>query len=390
MVRILTLAVVSLTTRVSATSGRNPVYRISAHSLYDAGLQHGKLAADRIKAWRHSDEICKLVSWTEGKGKAAFEKMKIDNAAVFPQYVEEMKGLAEGSGLSLDIIWALNLIAELEGLMGVNPLSPPTREGHCSDIYAVSPQGYNGGFYHGHNEDWRGIVKELWYLVELIPEAGADFEQCSGFMYPGTLVGWALAWNAHGILLTQNSLFPLNSSISGLSSVFMQRDAVCGKSSSQGIDAVIAAVTSKSWSLGASVNLIDLRARKMANVEVFEDNRVITFITAAMGNFSHFNNYKTYKPGVIDEAQPSSVHRQAKVDSLPAPRSREDVMKLLSDTSDTAYPVFRNITMGTFILDGITGQLDVWCCGQSPASGAPALATFDLLASSVVPNMLFT
>eukprot|EP00443_Scrippsiella_acuminata_P098762 CAMPEP_0115737310 /NCGR_PEP_ID=MMETSP0272-20121206/87747_1 /TAXON_ID=71861 /ORGANISM="Scrippsiella trochoidea, Strain CCMP3099" /LENGTH=291 /DNA_ID=CAMNT_0003181599 /DNA_START=79 /DNA_END=951 /DNA_ORIENTATION=- len=290
MARVMTLAVISLATRVLANDGAPPVFKISAHSLYDAGLQQGRLAADRIKAWRHSEEMQKLVSWTEGGGKEDFEKMKRDNSAAFPQYVEEIKGIAEGSGLDLDSIWVLNLIEELESKMGLNPLNPPApkhREGHCSDIYAVSAQGYSGGFYHGHNEDWSGVVKDLWYLVELF---------------------------GHGIYMTQNTLFPRNSSVGGLGSVFMQREALCGKSGSRGVDAVVDAVTSHRWSDGGSVNIVDLRSRQMANIEIYEQDHVVTWVTAAMGNYSHFNNFKAYKPGVVDMPEPSSVHRQARVD----------------------------------------------------------------------------
>jgi len=381
MARVMTLAVISLATRVLANDGAPPVFKISAHSLYDAGLQQGRLAADRIKAWRHSEEMQKLVSWTEGGGKEDFEKMKRDNSAAFPQYVEEIKGIAEGSGLDLDSIWVLNLIEELESKMGLNPLNPPApkhREGHCSDIYAVSAQGYSGGFYHGHNEDWSGVVKDLWYLVELFPQPGADFEQCGGLIYPGTLSAWAAAWNGHGIYMTQNTLFPRNSSVGGLGSVFMQREALCGKSGSRGVDAVVDAVTSHRWSDGGSVNIVDLRSRQMANIEIYEQDHVVTWVTAAMGNYSHFNNFKAYKPGVVDMPEPSSVHRQARVDQLPAPHSREDVIARLSDDSDTAYPIFRDMTIATLILDGSTGRLDVWCCGQRPNSGSPPFATFVL------------
>merc|ERR1712039_800405 len=132
----------------------------------------------------------------------------------------------------------------------------------------------------------------------------------------------------------------------------------------------------------------------MGNVEIFENHHASMWVSAAMGNYSHFNNYKNYKPGVVDLPEPSSVHRQARVDKLPPPRSVEDVKEQLSDASDKDYPIFRDETIAQLILDGSTGRLDVWCCGQTATSGAPAVATFSLtpnftVGSEDAPAMLF-
>ena len=51
---------------------------------------------------------------------------------------------------------------------------------------------------------------------------------CAGLIYPGALAGWGPSWNAHGVYLTQNSLFPNVSLPRGLGSAFVQTDALCG------------------------------------------------------------------------------------------------------------------------------------------------------------------
>merc|ERR1712014_469714 len=92
----------------------------------------------------------------------------------------------------------------------------------------------------------------------------------------------------------------------------------------------------------------------------------------AMGNYTHFNVYKNLHPGVIDAPQDaSSLHRQARADSLPAPRSMDAVVAILSDTADKALPIFNNLTLSTFLVDGLTGDFHVWCCGISAKAGAP-------------------
>ena len=131
-----------------------------------------------------------------------------------------MRGLADGSGATLDQIWIANLTPELESL-----LPPPSsgRTGHCTDIFAHSNDVHatGGGRFDssnnsssssvvlGHNEDWSEEVKPLWYFSVLEPAgAGANFSACAGMNYPGTLLGYGSTWNAHGIYSTQNSLFP--------------------------------------------------------------------------------------------------------------------------------------------------------------------------------------
>ena len=59
--------------------------------------------------------------------------------------------------------------------------------------------------------------------------------------------------------------------------------------------------------------------------------------------------------------------------------SKSDIRARLSDRADSEYPIFRNMTLHTLVLDGATGRLEGWCCGTAAASGAPPAYTFDLL-----------
>ena len=39
---------------------------------------------------------------------------------------------------------------------------------------------------------------------------------------------------------------------------------------------------------------------------------------------------------------------------------------------DAAWPIFREMTLATFITDGAARTLKMWCCGHAAASGPPA------------------
>ena len=123
----------------------------------------------------------------------------------------------------------------------------------------------------------------------------------------------------------------------------------------------------------------------MANVEVHQ-GRQSTHEVSAGANYSHFNMFKHLERGKADAPEISTEHRQARVDSLPPPTRIEDIERTLSDTHDQAYPLFRNMTLASLLLDldvgGVrVGHLNVWCCGSPPnGETAPAfswdLATF--------------
>jgi len=114
----------------------------------------------------------------------------------------------------------------------------------------------------------------------------------------------------------------------------------------------------------------------MANVETYEDVHSVFYVEEGIGNYSHVNLYKRLE--VQQYMEPSSLHRQARLNALPAPRSRNDVMSHLSDSADRDYPIFRPTTVATLILDGATGGLEVWCCGHPAAGDAPPVYRWNL------------
>lgn len=357
------------TLSVVMTASLPPLYRIQAATHLDAGRQHGRLAADRIKGWLATEEMSGLLNFTLADGADAFSNLKRDNQAFSPALAEEVAGMAEGAGVPVDHIWVATLINELEALM-----PHAERTGHCSDLYAVADGGFSKGFAHGHNEDWPGPIKQFWYFVSInattsTKGGGGELASCAGMVYPGGLVGWAATWNAHGMYLTQNSLFPARSRRKGLASAFVQRHAICGPhGGASSFDEVVSRLSTGGWAQAASVNIVDLAHGRMGNVEVYED-RVGTYKVST--NYSHFNAFKEIRNVEEDGHRDSSHHRQARVDALPAPRTADDIVHRLSDTTDTAYPIYRAMTLATLVLDGAERLLQVWCCGSSATSGPP-------------------
>jgi hypothetical protein len=351
-----------------------PMYRIRASSLYDAGLQQGQLARDRIRGWLASPEMTALLNYTVTDGASVFAELKETNTAEHSELVAELEGLAAGADVPLGSVWAATLINELESLR-TNPLPA----GHCSDLYAVAD---SGAKYHGHNEDWPGPIRDFWYFVSYTPLPGANFSAVAGAVYPGGLVGWASSWNAAGIYFTQNSLFPRKNVPGGVASAFAQRAALCGTGSGVAghsaaattLDEFASRLVAKPWSSAASLNIVSLRENRMANVEVHLGLHARHDVAADLGrsaNYSHFNMFKTLEVGLADAPEPSTVHRQARVDALPPVRDMADIAERLSDDHDRQYPIYRDMTLHTLVLDGASGVLQGWCCGRRAAVDPP-------------------
>ena len=364
---------------LGVAAAQPPVYQINAATHFDAGRQHGQLAASRIKGWLETDEMRALLHFAMSTkdGRAALEALKQNNTRFSPMLAQEVTGIAEGAGLSVDYLWVATLINELEALMPT-PLDEQRRPGHCSDIYAVPQGGTAHGIAHGHNEDWPGPIKNFWYFL-IVNSTASDgqpgLSSCAGMMYPGGLVGWASTWNARGLFLTQNSLFPARSRPYGLASAFAQREAICGSNgAATSLDEVVAALKAAgAWAQAASINIVDLNHRRMANVERYEGKfglHEVTMRPWTASNYSHFNHFKEIGGVPEDGHRNSSAHRQATLDSYTAPQTASDIVMRLSDTSDREYPIYRDMTLATFVLDH-RWSLRVWCCGRSAMSGPP-------------------
>eukprot|EP00929_Paragymnodinium_shiwhaense_P013292 TRINITY_DN121158_c0_g1_i1.p1 TRINITY_DN121158_c0_g1~~TRINITY_DN121158_c0_g1_i1.p1 ORF type:complete len:447 (+),score=74.68 TRINITY_DN121158_c0_g1_i1:126-1466(+) len=354
-----------------------PLIRISAPGLRAAGFMHGQLARERIHGWFATSEMRRIFEYVRSdEGREAFRALKEDNAREFPEYVEEMEGLAEGAGVTLDSVWCGNLLNELGSLMSEKKEHDKNNM-HCSDFFAVADGGYDEGFAEGHNEDWSDVLRKFIYYVSYefdqaapspVAKAGRQFGSCAGLGYPAHIPGSTPSWNAFGLYASVNQLTPLHPRPGGLALALLKRRALCESST---LESFVKALTVPGWSSGVSANFVDLHSKRMFNIETYEDRHSIMEVTASMGNYSHFNEYRhlqTASGGSIDDPTiPDWDVRQAVADSLPSVKSAEDIRDRLSNPQIFS----QGSTITTLILNGSTGELRIWCCGIAAADAPP-------------------
>jgi predicted choloylglycine hydrolase len=173
-----------MTSRVSYVEACGTNYEIgyrTGECLKEKLISHnnGRQAFFREFSRKHNVHLDKI---SENSGKMI--------AGHFPQYLEELKGLARGSSIPLrDIL----LLVNEETI-----LNSPAQK--CTTFV------YNGtkSIILGHNEDWEAGYENKLYVVNAKPEIGAAFISLA---YLGCLGGSSVALNEYGVAFSGNSLF---------------------------------------------------------------------------------------------------------------------------------------------------------------------------------------
>jgi len=207
----------------------------------------------------------------------------------------------------------------------------------CSDVHArvLNNQKSISAFF-GHNEDALEIIHETGYFITATIEK-PNWIHYSAFHYPLVLAGNAFGFNKY-LAFSSNALFPRNVDLSGFPRNLVERYLY----ESISIDDLIMRLNQIKPSVGFSFNVGSRKEQKIVNIEVFPetDNKHFTLFEVK-ANYSHFNMY-LHSDKVQQHSDDSSIHRKNVVDSYPIPKSPNDILKILGDTSDPQWPIFRN------------------------------------------------
>ncbi|KAL3844524.1 hypothetical protein ACJIZ3_001927 [Penstemon smallii] len=213
----------------------------------------------------------------------------------------------------------------------------------CSDILVVS----DSMAIAAHNEDANVALVGHTYLIKGILANGICF---TAYTYAGELPSCAFGFNSHGLAFTLNSVPPSEHEIAAgaIGRNFISRDLL----EAQNIDDALARIQSSEISIGHSYNLIDLKTRRILNVETASRNRYSVHEIGAVP-FFHANMYIHLK---VDQAKDdNSISRQKRAALLPK-GSKNDFLSLLGDENKAAkYPIYMTgpllYTLCTAVID---------------------------------------
>ncbi len=181
-----------------------PRIRVAGTS-YERGLQYGTQARDRVRLSVHAYRrvFAHYAGWdwdTVRRQAAGFEA---PIAAFGPAYLDEMRGIADGAGLDLADVLAINVRTEVMYAAKARqaPLAARTLPAECS-AFAVAPgPARPGAALIGQNWDWLRHSAQTLVVLEARQADGPDFVTV---VEAGLLAKAGL--NAAGLGLVTNAL----------------------------------------------------------------------------------------------------------------------------------------------------------------------------------------
>lgn len=291
-------------------------------SHYEVGKAIGEAMADAIrdaldKNKHHMAQKFSQYVETSNKYRVFAEKF-------FSQYIDELKGVAEGAGVSFDELF-------LSNNREVDHYIPQIDPNHCTII--ALPQG--NGYVLGHNEDWDPEALSQLYILD----AEIDGVKLFALNYADMLLGVSVAMNGYGLVEAVNDLFHQDAQL-GVPKNLIARAILDCKTLEEAEELM------RRVPRCAGYNHVLVQGSRLWNIESSAKEYAIEKVEGQ--KYVHTNHYLTELKR-IDRGNKESVDRYEKVRKLlPSINSVDDIKRVLSDCEDPR--ICRSGTIGSVIL----------------------------------------
>ena len=145
---------------------------------YQRGHQYGTQAGARVRrsVQAYQQAFAHYAGWdwpTVRREAARFEE---PTGKFRPAYLEEMRGIADGAGLDLTDVLAINVRTEvMYAAKARNAPREPRLPAECSAFAYVPAPGQSGSVILGQNWDWLLHAAQTLVVLEARPDDGPDF-----------------------------------------------------------------------------------------------------------------------------------------------------------------------------------------------------------------------
>ncbi|KAF9604926.1 hypothetical protein IFM89_011293 [Coptis chinensis] len=231
------------------------------------------------------------------------------NSKKYPRYWDELSATAEGSAVPvLNNFWK----EILPFLPKKEPTTHTDTSDDCSDILVVTDLpmslwlGTRNALIHSHFDLCKETEVTLLlhiYLIKARLPSGLSF---TTYTYAGELPSCAFGFNSNGLAFTLNSVPPTEEEImvGGIGRNFVSRDLLEAIT----LDDSLSRIHSAEASVGHSYNLIDMKTRKLLNVETASRKRM-SVLSVGSTPFSMQTCISTFKCSRIEvKSSPSGQH----------------------------------------------------------------------------------
>ncbi len=306
-----------------------------AGSAYEQGVQHGQQLKDRID--HNLGVYFARFEMEAGLPKAEVLRRASRYAGAIAgqnrDYFEGMRGVADGAGVSLEEIAALQVRYEiLYYQYGHAHDDAPESVDGCT-AFAVLPEASESGhLLVGQNWDW---IPEV--LGAVVHTTDPDGFETLAFTEAG-IVGGKIGFNSAGVALAINGMMSTADDWSKLARPFHVRCYEILRS--RDFDAAVSVVTSESRACSANF-LIAQTPDKVVDIEAGPST--VRLLECEGGCLVHTNNFtRPEEIGVVEPVNPKrefSIGRRARMGALLAGQGKITVADIEADLKDhVGYP----------------------------------------------------
>lgn len=249
-----------------------PLVEISADSYFELGLQLGKASRGWVSKIlkRRKEWVSNLQKFAGAAPSRRFLPFLDALKEHFPQYLEEMNGLAEGAEIEPELIFLLQLNPELNAMMLT------AKDEDCSTVMAKSED----KILLGHNEDGSEQNQGLMFLLKARTPAGAEFFTLA---YPGIIPGNGPSVNCFGVIHTCNYIGNKQWQ-EGVPRYFIDRAILEARSLNQ----AIALASHKARAYSQAHNLASFREKRAVMIESSVSQITVKEINGIVARTNHY------------------------------------------------------------------------------------------------------
>lgn len=181
--------------------GYFPLVEVSG-SPYERGLSHGRQVAERVRGSVaiYARSLNKL-GFPAARLRALLESFTREVESFEPAYIEEMRGIALGAGVSFEDVLMINARTEIMA-QAVRMQEAGESEGdECTSVGILASRSATGGYIQGQNWDNRVDCADTVIMLRVLRDDGPDLLT---FVEAGGLARYGM--NSAGICLNGNGL----------------------------------------------------------------------------------------------------------------------------------------------------------------------------------------
>lgn len=171
---------------------------------FERGRQYGAAVPSRVRRSieLYGDQLAKL-GYDEAEKSRLIDEFAREIEAYGPHYLEEMRGIAAGAGVSFEDVVMINARTEVIAKARLEKNIPEDAEldDGCTGAVILPERSASGTLIHGQNWDWKAECAETAIVLRVVREDGPDILT---FVEAGGLARCGM--NAAGICITANYL----------------------------------------------------------------------------------------------------------------------------------------------------------------------------------------